>query len=285
MSSVTRATGSAPGLTIRAPGSPPTPPQQDVGFPVIAGISPQSGLPGDGVVLSGQGLAFTNAVAFSNAQGLTGASFVVFSDFTVMAFVPNLAPGPASVFVTTAPPAGVQAASNSVAFQVLKPVTPPTLDPTDPFEPKGAAVGQGVIINGKNLAQVTDVYFNGTKAAPPTTVGRGMLMAIVPNGATTGPIRIVAPSGEATSSTNFVVVTAPPQITNIVPDLAQPGTTVEIQGRQLLAATVTFGGIKAKVPVKKERRLEAVVPQLPPGPVTVVATNALGQATFPFTVT
>jgi plastocyanin len=83
-------------------------------------------------------------------------------------------------------------------------VTAGTTPKISKFAPKTGLVGAKVTITGTNLAQASQVTFNGT-AAVITSDTATKIVVKVPAGATTGKVAVVTPDGTATSSKVFKV--------------------------------------------------------------------------------
>lgn len=246
-------------------------------IPMLTGESKTQGRPGDGFVLGGTGLTNTIAVVFADAANhrYDAPSFFVDNDGQLEVVVPDAPPGLYLVGAVVAPASG----TNGLPFTILQ--APPTITS---FTPASGAVRSSVTIMGRHLGTVNEVDFNGASAKF-TIVGGQQIVATVPKAATTGPIKVTAPTGTAMTAQPFVVVTAPPTVGSISPASAAPKATITITGTQLLAATVTIGGqVAANVQPPKEKLLMVKVPKLPPGPTTLVVTNALGAVTRDFTV-
>ncbi len=158
--------------------------------PRVDGVSPSSGLVGTVVTLTGVNFSGTTKVELG---GQSIAGFTVTGTNKLTLTVPA---GAVSGVFRVTNPAGV--ATSSAAFTV----TLPTPSITG-FTPTGGPVGTQVTISGFNLANATNVAFNGQNAV--FTVNGTGLVATVPNGATTGPIRVTNPDGQGTSANSFTV--------------------------------------------------------------------------------
>ena len=73
------------------------------------------------------------------------------------------------------------------------------------FDPASGPVGTAVTIGGTNLAEATEVTFNGTPDLSFTVDSDIQITATVPTGATSGPITVTNPAGTGTSTDNFIV--------------------------------------------------------------------------------
>jgi hypothetical protein len=70
--------------------------------------------------------------------------------------------------------------------------------------PPSGAAGTQIVIAGQNLAEATEVTFNGVPASF-TVNSATQITATVPSGATSGPISVTTPAGTAQSATSFTV--------------------------------------------------------------------------------
>ncbi len=92
-------------------------------------------------------------------------------------------------------------ATSAASFTVNAPVQGPSIDG---FTPTAGAPNDAVTINGKHLAQISSVKFNGTSAQF-WVVSPEHLTTMVPAGATSGPIAVSGANGSAMSATAFTV--------------------------------------------------------------------------------
>jgi Protein of unknown function (DUF4038)/Calx-beta domain/Putative collagen-binding domain of a collagenase/IPT/TIG domain len=197
--------------------------------PKITGLSPDSGLVGSSVTISGRSLTGATAVRFGSVLA-TSVSFD--DDNTITATVPATAvTGPVSVST----PGGT--ATSPAPFVVIK---APTITS---FSPTVAPEATPVTLSGANLGSVTGVSFNGVDASPVTILSATAIRAMVPLAATTGRLGAVNPAGTVTSLMDFKVA---PRILTVTPSQATPGTPVTITGTTLTGATaVKFGAVLA----------------------------------------
>ena len=156
--------------------------------PRLASFSPTNGVTGGSVTVLGANFTGTTAVSFNTAS----ADFALNSSTKLTLVVPaDATTGP----LTITAPGGVIISANS--FRVLPNIT--SFSPT--LGPAGTEVG----ILGTSFFNVTNVSFNGIKAASFTAVSSTEIRATVPPSATTGPIRVSTPDGTAVSAANFLV--------------------------------------------------------------------------------
>ncbi|MBK0403323.1 IPT/TIG domain-containing protein [Adhaeribacter sp. BT258] len=207
-----------------------------VGAPTITAFSPDNGLPGTSVTITGTNLTGTNQVNFNG----TPATFSNVTSTSLTAVVPaNATTGPIAVYT----PAGYYTtASNGAAgvFTVLSLV--PTISS---FTPTGGPEGTLVTVSGTNFTGATSVTVGGVPAISFSVQSATSLTLYIPTGAITGPIVITNPSGTATSATNFTVVPAP-VITSVSPNSEVVGASVVIYGSNFQNASyVGFNGTSA----------------------------------------
>ncbi|HLI55966.1 MAG TPA: IPT/TIG domain-containing protein, partial [Actinomycetota bacterium] len=155
--------------------------------PAISALSPNSGLAGSPVTISGSGFTGASGVNF----GTTAATFSVASDGSISTSVPATL-GPGAVNVTVITPAGTSAGS---AYTVTLPA--PTVTSITPNTGVSNTAIAGVVIAGSDLGGAT-VTFGGVAAT------------VTSPGAASGPtsITVTAPAS-ATDTTVDVVVTTP----------------------------------------------------------------------------
>lgn len=213
--------------------------------PFFRTFTPQQGLPGSQVVLSGRYLTTTTHILFNGIA----AAFQVLSDTTVTATVPETAiSGPITL---------VTEGGTIVSKLLYSVLVPPPL--FQAFSPKQGLPGSLVMITGQNLATTTAVLFN-EEEADFTVLPDGSLEAIVPAAATSGPITLVSPGGTVTSSTSFKL--QQPRLHAVYPSQGEPGTKVILFGERLKTTTaVRFNGLEAtNVKVHFDFLVTAVVP-------------------------
>ena len=223
--------------------------------PVISSFSPTNGVAGTPVTVTGQ-----NFLGITNVRvGGINASFTPPTNNTRLELVvPEGAPtGP----IRVATPAGAQ--FSAANFRI-----PPTLTG---FAPAFGAQGTNVTITGANLNEgLAFVRFNGVNATIVGSPAFNQVTVTVPPGAFTGPITLQTTNGSVSSVTNFFL---PASITSFSPTNSPPGTTVTIQGQNLLGATaVLFNGLPANfVDPTTNTVIQATVPAgVTTGPISVV---------------
>jgi hypothetical protein len=114
------------------------------------------------------------------------------------------------------------------------------------FSPIAGTSGTLVTITGSNFTGATAVNFGGVAATSFMVVNSTTVTAIVGSGAT-GVVSVVTPNGTASKQTfTYGIPAGPPTITGFQPTTGTYGTSVTIQGTNLLqVSTVTFGNQSA----------------------------------------
>jgi hypothetical protein len=159
------------------------------GVPCISSVAPAKGGVGAPVTITGVNLAGATAVKFNGTAASIGTNTATKITTTVPAGATT-----GTVTVTT----GGGTATSPTSFTVIP---TPTISG---FSPQSGTVGTTVTISGSNLANATNVAFNGVAAAI-LTDSAGQVTANVPGGATTGKITVTTAGGTATSATDFTV--------------------------------------------------------------------------------
>ncbi len=160
-------------------------------LPTILSFTPDEGVIGTVVSISGTNLGTTTEVRFFNdvlAQNTT------ITDNLISAVVP-LGAVTGSITLITAN----GSVSTATDFTVIPPPPPVIIS----FTPASGAVGSQVSINGENFTNATEVTFNGVPATY-TVINDIRIEATVPN-TTTGVITVTTPGGTATSIDDFII--------------------------------------------------------------------------------
>lgn len=242
--------------------------------------TPMIGPVGSSVTLTGTGFVGVSRVTFGATMGV--ASSGTSASFTVVS----------STEITTTVPAG--------AMTGLVSVTTPcgtcyTVDPfvvclgchITSFTPTIGAVNTTVVITGTNLANVSEVTFNGTGAMI-TFANATTIDTLVPNGATSGYLTVTTPCDVCVSNTVFTVC-VPCTITGFMPTSGPAGTNVVIMGTGLATTSeVSFNGaVSNHIVVLSNTEVAALVPpEAPPGTGPIFVTTDCGtcESTANFTV-
>jgi len=227
--------------------------------PVLAGLLPALGQPGNLVNLSGSGFLGASAVTFNGLP----AAFSVLSPLQIQATVPQGAStGP--VVVTT--PSG---SGQGPEFEVVDDAMLPRINQVNPAS---GATWATVYLTGVNLLGVSSVDFAGLGAYSWSVLSDTQIMAMVPwrvGSDVTGPIFVTTPNGIITSPGNFTVKAFPlpfdTQVTSIVPGHGVPWATVRVNGTGLDKVTSIYfsGGFamsKAAFTVVDPTALDVVLP-------------------------
>jgi hypothetical protein len=176
--------------------------------PWITNATP-SGIVNSALVINGRNLLNASSVS------VNGVNYSFTSSLTqIVATVP--ANAMTGLIVVTAP-AGIFISTNS--FVVLPKIYS--------FTPAIGPAGTIVTIGGTSLFDVTNVLFNGVRAAP-FNIMTNQLQAAVPVGATPGPITVMTAGGNDVSTNNFTATYASTLdlSKNVSPVVAGPGSNV-----------------------------------------------------------
>ncbi|MDQ3889014.1 MAG: DUF1929 domain-containing protein [Actinomycetota bacterium] len=225
--------------------------------------------------------AATHSINFD--QRYVDLSFTVKNAGTLTATSPRSAnhapPGPYMLFILSS--SGVPSIAQWVE---VRPAARPAPTITS-FNPTSGRAGTSVTIAGANFTGATSVSFAGV-AASFTVNSASQITAIVPKGATTGPISVTTPDGTGTSSSDFVVTSAP-TITSFDPTVGAVGTSVVIAGSGFTGATsVTFAGVSATFTLDSDTQVTATVPRgATTGRIAVTTPQGTATSSSDFTVT
>jgi protocatechuate 3,4-dioxygenase beta subunit len=161
--------------------------------PQIAKFSPEKGLVGTSVTISGADFTGVTAIKF---HGVEAQSFTINSDTKITAVV---ALGTASGAISITGPGGTT--TSSEPFVVTLPPKPQIVK----FSPEKGPVGTSVTISGVAFTGVTAVKFHGVEAQSFTINSDTKITAVVALGTASGAISITGPAGTTTSPDLFVV--------------------------------------------------------------------------------
>ena len=177
---------------------------------------------------------------------------------------------------------GVPRAGAAYAFLLTPSVTS--------FSPQSGPVGTQVTIVGGYFTGVTGVAFNGVPAPGIIAFGT-QITATVPVGASTGPITVTTATGTGSSTVDFTVVKAKPQVTAVTPAKGKHGALVTITGKwfgkKRGSSYVRFGATKVKTYLSwSATKIKCRVPiQVAHGPVRLTVTTAVGTSRQPVVFT
>ncbi len=243
--------------------------------PVVTAISPNSGPPQGGTVVtvSGSGFAPGAAVKF----GATDAAFVQYVSPTQLQVTSPAGNGQVDILVTVAGTASPAVPADLFSYNA------PTVTSVVPNAgpPAGGTV---VTINGTNFTTTATVQF-GANTVPITFISPVQIQATAPAGSIGAvDVRVTTNSGQsATSPDDLFTYTSGPIIASLNPGSAPTsgGTIVIIGGTNFVApATVSFGGTNsAAVNVNSATQITAMAPAVASaGVVDIKVTTAGGTS-------
>ncbi|WP_221179443.1 beta strand repeat-containing protein [Streptomyces botrytidirepellens] len=240
--------------------------------PVISSVSPASGSPGGGTVVTITGTNFNQATAVRFGTTLAPA-FTVVSANQITATAPA---GSGTVLITVTTPGGT---SNGVAFGYTSaPV--PVLSGVSPAQGP-AAGGTTVTLTGSGLGGATAVRFGSVNASSFTVVSPSQITAVAPPGSA-GPVQITVTGPGGTSNGITYTYVAGPVLSGVSPNQgpAAGGTSVTLTGSGFTGATaVRFGSVNASsFTVVSSTQITAVAPPGSAGPVQVTVTGPGGTS-------
>lgn len=185
------------GVIPAPPTIPPPPPPPPPNVPGITFISPNSGVAGNSVTITGSNFGATQSGSTVTFNGLS-ASVTNWSSTSIMVTVPSGVTS-GSVIVTV----GGQA-SNGVTFTVATNTRP--VPAITSINPTSGVAGNTATITGTNFGATVSgsVTFNGILASI-TSWGNTSIVVTVPSGVTTGPV-VVTAGGQSSNSVTFTVV-------------------------------------------------------------------------------
>ncbi len=243
--------------------------------PTITNLSPNSGMVGDSITITGTNFGATQGTSTVKFNG-TAATPTTWSNTSIVTSVPTGATT-GNVVVTVS---GVSSAG--AAFTVVAQPTITSLSPTS------AAVGALVTINGTNFQPTqsgSTVTFNGATATP-TTWSSTQIKAPVPAGATTGNV-VVTVFGLASNGSSFTVKPTP-AITSLSQTIGAVGMAVTINGVNFGSSqgssTVKFNGTTATASAWSASQITVTVPTGATSGNVVVHTSGVDTNGIGFTV-
>jgi hypothetical protein len=186
-----------------------------VAQPTVTAVDPRAGSPGDSITITGRNLWDVVAVTFDTDRtldidyedlngsltGIGGADpFTKYKLDTIVVTVPPTTDGIVTVNVETR--AGASQAPLDDAWFLAAPsgvIPAPVVGPMVFFlEPNSGASGDEVAVRGANLANVTDVQFDGVSASI-TDQGSALIIVTAPDH-DPGPVDVILVSPDGTSS-------------------------------------------------------------------------------------
>jgi hypothetical protein len=156
-------------------------------IPTLANVSPNSGLAGSTVTITGSGFDIATSVQFGSVR----ADFQVDSNTTITATVPDSAVTGA---LTLSTPLGIVTDSSPFGIR-------PTVGS---FAPDSGTPGTIVMVNGQTFRGTTLVALNGVPAKF-RVLSRTLLKLRVPSAATSGAISVTNAGGTTSSAGTFTV--------------------------------------------------------------------------------
>ncbi|MCD6051087.1 MAG: domain, repeat protein, partial [Verrucomicrobia bacterium] len=226
--------------------------------PFLTKLTPDRGLSGHTVVISGENLLNTTNVSFGEIE----AVFTLISASQVSTVIPAGA--------TNAPIKVMTTIGSTTSTNVFLVTGEPVIRS---FTPTVASVGQSVTIDGGDFTGVTNVLFNGQPAASFALTALNQVQATIPATATTGLIKVQTPGGTATS-TNNLITGAGPIVTGFSPSAGPSTKPVIISGTGFFngggAVTVKFNGVTVAATVTADNQIQTTVPaSATTGPISV----------------
>lgn len=233
--------------------------------PVISDFTPDTGLPGATVTITGENFSTTaaqNAVTFNG----TPAAVVSATATTLVVLVPDGASsGPISITVN-----GVKTTSSKSFTTLYTSITS--------FSPTSGVVGTEVTISGTNFSATASdnvVKFNGAQAEVIAATATS-LTVVVPEDASDGKITVAIHGKITTSAADFTISNL--EITETFPPIGAEGITVKITGSNFSPVAeyniVTFDGVEATVSDVSDNELIVVAPEgATTGPLKVKVGN------------
>ena len=204
------------------------------GVPIVSDVSPNAGMAGTSVTITGSGFQNATGVSF----GVTAATpYTINSDTQITVVAPTVPGGTGIVEVTVTNAAGTSVTSSADQFTYG---TPNVIS----VNPKAGAAGQEVTITGEGFLEVTGVKFGNTSASF-TIDSAAQIRAIAPSGES-GTVDIIVTNavGSSVTSAADLFTYGAPTVTQIDPiaGTTAGGDTVTITGTGFASdATVEFG--------------------------------------------
>ena len=251
----------------------------------ITSISPSSGPPAGGTVVTITGVNFTGVTGSSGVSfgGVAASAYTVNSDTSITATVPAGSAGSVNVVIDA--PGGLGTLTNGYTY-----VTSPTVTSVSPDTgPTGG--GTVVTIAGTGFTGATAVDFGASPATSFTVNSDTSITATDPAGSA-GVVDTTVTTLVGTSATSaadqFVYTIPAPTVNSVNPGVGPTsgGTVVTIAGAAFTGTTgsngVTFGGVDAtSYTVNSDTSITATTPAGSAGTVDVVVNTPGGVGTLP----
>jgi hypothetical protein len=248
--------------------------------PVITSVSPSSGSPAGGplVTISGNGFSHASSVVFG---GVAANPVFVQSDNQIEAAAPPHAIGTVNIKVTT--PGGTSAVTTDDQYTYAHVV--PAITGVSPAQ-GSASGGAAVTITGTGLSEVTTVSFGAGNPATKVVVKSDTDITAYSPAHADGTVDITATSPDGTSpvvpADEYTYALTIAAVTAVSPSTGSPsgGTQVTIAGSALSGATqVLFGSVAADVfSVDSDNQLTAFAPAQAAGTVDITVVSSDGTS-------
>lgn len=214
-------------------------------------VSPNAGLAGDPVTVTGTGFAPGETVTITGLDCTSAITANGEGEFTANCTIPaGAAPGPLTVTATGA--VSAHPATDTVTVNA----PPVVYDPSITVSPKSAVPGASITVTGSGFAPNESVTIAGLSCTGTITAsGTGTLnrACTLPSSATPGPRTVTATGAvSAEPASDTLTVIAPPvynpKIT-VSPTSAKPGDTVTVKGTGFAPSeNVTLTGLASCTP-------------------------------------
>jgi hypothetical protein len=237
--------------------------------PALTGFTPNAGLAGTSVTISGMNLTGATAVSFG---GVPAQSFTVNSATSITSTVGIGASGNVSV---TTPYGTVSLGGFTYQGPLISGITPLL-----------GATGTVVTISGSNFTGASAVSFGGVAASAFTVTNDNTIMATVGSGAS-GDVRVTTPAASVAFS-GFVFGVLP-QVAGFSPVSGTIGSQVVVTGGNFGSTPesniVYFGPVRATITAASATSLTVTVPKgAGYNPVSVTTNGLTAYSSMPFHV-
>jgi hypothetical protein len=218
--------------------------------PELTGLSPKEAFVDQQVTLTGYQFGSAPTVTFGAAGSAVAVKIISSDENTIAVTVPLITQGPTQVRVQTD-----EGTSDPLPFKVKQPA--PVLANINP--PNGLP-GSTVEFTGTYLNQIKTIQFAGVTAVVKDSTAQKVTVTVPPN-LQRGPLIVVIETAGGTITGTFIV-SGTPQITNISPKQAKPGSELVIQGSNLLDGVVYINdlGTDRSQTTIKDNEIRTVIP-------------------------